>query len=152
VTSTGLESRSQSLFTAVPVVLVQLAKRLDKSCCRPGRCSWPAITAASLCLLATADDFAERAGGLASINCLAFSRDGRMLALGGEDGSITLLDWPSLTQRQRWTASKSEIRTLEVRWLPDVQAEVLSVLLVRMSVAQADWLVAGWDSVKTCAG
>ena len=29
------------------------------------------------------------------VKALAFSRDGRRLALGGEDGSITVLDWPS---------------------------------------------------------
>ncbi len=35
--------------------------------------------------------------------CLAFSGDGRLLALGGEDGSLTVLDWPTLRTRASLT-------------------------------------------------
>lgn len=61
------------------------------------------------CCWAAAGDFGERAAAFAKINCMAFSRDGRLLALGGEDGAVSLLDFPSLALRQRWEASKSEV-------------------------------------------
>ncbi len=38
----------------------------------------------------------ERLAGFASVKCLAFSSDGRLLAMGGEDGSITVLDYLTL--------------------------------------------------------
>ena len=38
----------------------------------------------------------ERLAGFASVKCLAFSGDGRLLAIGGEDGSITVLDYLTL--------------------------------------------------------
>jgi len=44
----------------------------------------------------------EEAGVLAAlpvVKCLAFSGDGRLLAIGGEDGALTVLDWPTLRTR-----------------------------------------------------
>ncbi|CAL8464126.1 g3661 [Coccomyxa elongata] len=35
----------------------------------------------------------EKLAVFTSVKCLAFSSDGRMLALGGEDGAITVVDW-----------------------------------------------------------
>lgn len=43
-----------------------------------------------------ADKDRERLAGFTSVKCLAFSSDGRMLALGGEDGAITVVDWLTL--------------------------------------------------------
>ena len=42
---------------------------------------------------------AARLAGLGMVKCLAFSTNGRLLALGGDDGAITVLDWPSLHAR-----------------------------------------------------
>ena len=39
---------------------------------------------------------AERLHRVGVVSCMAFSRDGRLLALGGQDGSIQVLEWPSL--------------------------------------------------------
>ncbi len=33
------------------------------------------------------------------VKCLSFSASGKLLALGGDDGSITVLAWPSLSTR-----------------------------------------------------
>lgn len=44
---------------------------------------------------------------------LAFSSDGRLLALGGEDGSIDVRDWPGLRSRRRWQASEKPLRNLD---------------------------------------
>ncbi|KAK9814839.1 hypothetical protein WJX72_012445 [[Myrmecia] bisecta] len=42
---------------------------------------------------------AERLKGLGMVKCMTFSQDGRLLALGGEDGSLQVLDWPSVRTR-----------------------------------------------------
>lgn len=49
-----------------------------------------------VCLHCIADKDRERLADFASVKCLAFSSDGRMLALGGEDGAITVVDWLTL--------------------------------------------------------
>lgn len=48
---------------------------------------------------AWAGEVAARLAGLGMVKCLAFSTNGRLLALGGDDGAITVLDWPSLHAR-----------------------------------------------------
>ncbi len=42
---------------------------------------------------------AAQLAGLGMVKCLAFSGSGRLLALGGDDGSLTVLDWPALRVR-----------------------------------------------------
>lgn len=39
--------------------------------------------------------------GLGHIKCLGFSRNGRLLALGGEDSSLLILEWPSATIKKQ---------------------------------------------------
>lgn len=46
--------------------------------------------------MAFTDKDRERLAEFTSVKCLAFSSDGRMLALGGEDGAITVVDWLTL--------------------------------------------------------
>jgi prolactin regulatory element-binding protein len=48
-----------------------------------------------------------------AIKSLAFSHDGRRLALGGEDGSIEIVSWPALTSVRRWQASNKGIRNVD---------------------------------------
>jgi WD40 repeat protein len=54
---------------------------------------------------------AEQLRKLGSVKCMVFSSDGRLLALGGEDGSIQVLEWPSLTKRAdlRWAAHSASL-------------------------------------------
>ena len=42
---------------------------------------------------------AAQLAGVGMVKCLAFSGSGRLLALGGDDGSLTVLDWPALRVR-----------------------------------------------------
>ncbi|KAK9832796.1 hypothetical protein WJX81_001956 [Elliptochloris bilobata] len=44
-------------------------------------------------------EVAARLAGLGMVKCLAFSGSGRLLALGGDDGTLVVLDWPSLRTR-----------------------------------------------------
>lgn len=46
-----------------------------------------------------AGEAAAQLAGLGMVKCLAFSGSGRLLALGGDDGSLTVLDWPALRVR-----------------------------------------------------
>ena len=50
-------------------------------------------------VLLTADKRAQQLACMGVVKCLAFSGDGRLLALGGEDGSLTVLDWLTLRPR-----------------------------------------------------
>ncbi len=36
---------------------------------------------------------------LGNTNAMAFSPDGSLLALGGDDGALLLLEWPAVKQR-----------------------------------------------------
>lgn len=47
------------------------------------------------------------------IKSLAFSHDGRRLALGGEDGCIEIVSWPALTSLRRWQASTKGLRNVD---------------------------------------
>ena len=38
--------------------------------------------------------------GLGDVKCISFSRNGRLLAVGCEDGSLQVLEWPSLQTRK----------------------------------------------------
>lgn len=42
---------------------------------------------------------AEQLAALGAVKCMGFSSDGRLLALGGEDGSLVVLDWLTLRAR-----------------------------------------------------
>ena len=46
-----------------------------------------------------AGEVAAQLACLGMVKCLAFSGSGRLLALGGDDGSLTVLDWPALRVR-----------------------------------------------------
>ena len=48
---------------------------------------------------AAAEKRAERLGSLGAVKCMAFGGEGRLLALGGEDGSLVVLDWFTLHPR-----------------------------------------------------
>lgn len=46
--------------------------------------------------------FKEATAGIGPVKSMSFSSDGRLLALGGEDGSIDLWEWPHMTRRLRY--------------------------------------------------
>lgn len=58
-------------------------------------------------------DSPNRESSFGMIKSMSFSANGRMLALGGEDGSIEIVAWPSLASLARWQASKKAIRNLD---------------------------------------
>ena len=51
-------------------------------------CSWHA-----------AEKRARQLAGTGMVKCMAFGGEGRLLALGGEDGSLVVLDWFTLRPR-----------------------------------------------------
>ena len=63
---------------------------------------------------------------------MSFSADGRMLALGGEDGSIEIVSWPTLASLVRWQGSQKAIRNLD------------------FSSAHADGVIAAVDESGSC--
>ena len=58
-------------------------------------------------------DFKARTAGIGAVKGLSFSSDGRLLALGGEDGSIELWEWPAMRRAARWEASPKPIRNVD---------------------------------------
>lgn len=48
-----------------------------------------------------AGEFKEATQGIGPIKGMSFSSDGRFLALGGEDGAIEVLEWPSMKRKLR---------------------------------------------------
>ncbi|KAL6770646.1 SEC12 [Auxenochlorella protothecoides x Auxenochlorella symbiontica] len=52
--------------------------------------------------------FASRAPSIGALKCLSFSSDGRLLVMGGEDGSVRIVHWPSLEPKLHWQASEDK--------------------------------------------
>ncbi len=72
-----------------------MAFELPPPCCRSapaGRSSCPT----------PAGEFKEATAGIGPVKGMSFSSDGRLLALGGEDGSIEVWEWPHMRRRLRW--------------------------------------------------
>lgn len=74
----------------------------------------------------------EKCKQIGAVKSMSFSSDGRLLALGGEDGTITVLDWPSLETRKKWNASEKGIRNVD------------------FSEAHADEIIACVDETGVC--
>jgi prolactin regulatory element-binding protein len=66
----------------------------------------PALTLAG-------SEFDTKGSKFGAIKGLSFSSDGRFLGLGGEDGNIEIVSWPSLDSRKKWKASEKSIRNLD---------------------------------------
>lgn len=47
------------------------------------------------------------------VKSLDFSSDGKLLAIGGEDGTVQLLRWPSLASHAKWTVGEKAIRNID---------------------------------------
>ncbi|KAL4422678.1 hypothetical protein ABPG75_008875 [Micractinium tetrahymenae] len=58
-------------------------------------------------------DFKEATAGIGPVKGMSFSSDGRLLALGGEDGGIEVWEWPHMRRRLRWEASSKAIRNVD---------------------------------------
>jgi prolactin regulatory element-binding protein len=58
-------------------------------------------------------EFDTKGSKFGAIKGLSFSSDGRSLALGGEDGVIEIVSWPSLEVQKKWQASEKSIRNLD---------------------------------------
>lgn len=58
-------------------------------------------------------EFKEATRGIGPVKGMSFSSDGRLLALGGEDGSIEVWEWPAMKRRLRWEASQKAIRNVD---------------------------------------
>ena len=58
-------------------------------------------------------EFDTKGSKFGAIKGLSFSSDGRTLALGGEDGMIEIVSWPSLASQKKWKASEKSIRNLD---------------------------------------
>ena len=48
-----------------------------------------------------------------AVKSMSFSSDGRLLALGGEDGTVDIVAWPSLETKRRWKAAEKGIRNID---------------------------------------
>ena len=69
-----------------------------------------------------AGEVAAQLAGLGMVKCMAFSRSGRLLALGGDDGSLTVLDWPTLRVRAELRCALLST-TVEFLLLPSTPAQ-----------------------------
>lgn len=47
-------------------------------------------------------EFKERTKAIGPLKGMSFSSDGRLLALGGEDGAVELWEWPQMQRKLRW--------------------------------------------------
>ena len=77
-------------------------------------------------------EFDEKGSKFGVIKALSFSSDGKTLALGGEDGTIELVSWPSMDSLRAWKASEKSIRNID------------------FSTAHADGVVSSVDESGTC--
>eukprot|EP00887_Chlorella_sp_A99_P000209 scaffold13.g209.t1 len=57
--------------------------------------------------------FKEATADVGAVKGMSFSSDGRWLALGGEDGSVDIREWPHMRRRLRWQASERPIRNVD---------------------------------------
>lgn len=89
-------------------------------------------------------DFDDKGSAFGPIKSLSFSSDGRLLALGGEDGTIDIVNWPSLDSYKRWKASEKAIRNLDFSYHHD--DGILSS--VDESGACILWLVAEAEAIS----
>jgi prolactin regulatory element-binding protein len=64
-------------------------------------------------LTLSGSEFNTKGSKFGAIKGLSFSSDGRFLALGGEDGTIEIVSWPSLDSQKKWQASEKSIRNLD---------------------------------------
>ncbi|KAG7671520.1 hypothetical protein Ndes2526B_g09319 [Nannochloris sp. 'desiccata'] len=58
-------------------------------------------------------EFDTKGSKFGAIKGLSFSSDGRFLALGGEDGIVEIVSWPSLESQKKWKASEKAIRNID---------------------------------------
>jgi len=77
-------------------------------------------------------EFDTKGSKFGAIKGLSFSSDGRFLAVGGEDGMIEIMSWPSLESQKKWKASEKAIRNLD------------------FSVAHSDGVVVSTDESGAC--
>lgn len=66
-----------------------------------------------------AGEFKEAARGIGPVKGMSFSSDGRLLALGGEDGGIEVWEWPAMRRRLRCEqrrAVRCPVQGLAMRW------------------------------------
>jgi WD40 repeat protein len=93
----------------------------------------PADAAEDPPLLSLADgDFDERSKRFGAVKALSFSADGRLLALGCEDGALEIVSWPGLETKTRWQASPKGLRNVD------------------FSAAHSDGVVASVDESGAC--
>ena len=57
----------------------------------------------------SAGEFKEASRGVGAVKGMSFSGDGRLLALGGEDGSIEVWEWPAMRRRLRCARSRLSV-------------------------------------------
>ncbi|KAL4852880.1 SEC12-like protein 2 [Chlorella vulgaris] len=55
----------------------------------------------------------ERTKAIGPLKGMSFSSDGRLLALGGEDGAVELWEWPQMQRKLRWQASAKAVRNVD---------------------------------------
>ena len=77
-------------------------------------------------------EFDAKGSAFGAIKALSFSMDGRLLALGGEDGSVEIVSWPSMESQHKWSASEKGLRNLD------------------FSAAHSDGVVASVDESGAC--
>ena len=59
------------------------------------------------------EEFDEKGSKFGFIKTLSFSSDGRLLAMGSEDGCIDVVDWPSLKPKLHWKVSEKAVRNVD---------------------------------------
>jgi hypothetical protein len=77
----------------------------------------------SLVLLLCAETRAQQLAGVGMVKCMAFGGGGRLLALGGEDGSLLVLDWVTLRPRIELRRATVCVQGSVIAWPPVSGAE-----------------------------